>query len=411
MSSSVVLIILFLGLVLAGQHGQSQGKHHGNQNGKQHGQRQHQPHKEHKNSGKGRNFPRVVKSTLDDNGDGVPDNEDSLIEQIVEIFRSSTDKLADDSSPWLRQAHVKQHACMRATLDITNSQPAFQSGVFTSGASYKVFVRWSNGAGPGFATGFTGPRNDALPDNRAIAIKLLGVQGPKMIPEESDAETQDFLFTTSQAAFLKDASQALDFFSATAKGTVAQGAYLAAHPSLAAKYALDTPAEGLVKDLATSTFYSNAPNRFGSTYAKFKLQACDGNPSKFTVPLLTNYYHDRWAKDINAGDICYGFYVQLYNNDGTTPLEDGTAVWKTAWTRLGTLTFDSNQSWGNDAQEETCENYSFNPWHTIQAHEPIGGIQRVRKAVYTEMGKLRAQFGGFPFAEPTENDWDNFENL
>jgi len=54
---------------------------------------------------------------------------------------------------------------------------------------------------------------------------------------------------------------------------------------------------------------------------------------------------------------------------------------------------------------------SFNPWHTLPAHEPIGGIQRIRKAVYTTMGQMRAQIGGFAFAEPTEDDYDNFVNL
>jgi hypothetical protein len=299
---------------------------------------------------------------------------------------------------------------MRATLEITNNDPDFQSGVFIGGTTYKVFVRWSNGAGPGFATGFTGPRNDASPDNRAIAIKILGVAGEKMLSQESDAETQDFLFTTSQAAFLVNAVDAQAFFKATAAGALSQAGYLALHPTTAKLYAVDTPAAGLISDLSTGSFYSNVANRFGSSYAKFMLDPCDGNPSKLTLP-ATNYYHNRWAKDIASGDICYGLYVQMYEDDTTTPLEDGTAVWKTEWTLLGTLYFDSNQSWGSDGQEQFCENLSFNPWHTLPEHEPIGGIQRIRKAVYTTMGQMRAQAGGFNFAEPVEADYDNFESL
>jgi len=344
-------------------------------------------------------------------GDAAPQSEDDVINQIVQIFSSSTNQLAQDDSPWLRQAHVKQHACLRATLDITNSDPDFQSGVFLNGASYNVFVRWSNGAGPGFATGFSGPRNDALPDNRAIAIKLLNVPGTKMLEEEADADTQDFLFTTSQAAFLTDANQALQFFTATSGGFLTQSAWLGLHPSTAKLYALDTPAAGLVTDLSTTAFYTNVPQRFGSTYAKFMLGPCDNNPSKFTLPGQFWYYKDRFTKDMNTGDICYSINVQLYVDDATTPIEDGTAVWNTAWTQLGTLTFAGNQQWGSDGQELFCENLSFNPWHTLPAHEPVGGIQRVRKAVYTTMGQLRAQIGGFAFAEPTQEDFDNFVNL
>jgi len=351
-----------------------------------------------------------LQAVKDDNDDGIPDNEAELINEIVEIFADSTTSLINSNSPWLRQAHVKQHACMRATLQITNNDPDFQSGVFIGGSTYDVFVRWSNGAGPGFATGFTGPRNDAAPDNRAIAIKILGVDGEKMLPQESDAETQDFLFTTSQAAFLVNAVDAQAFFKATAAGTLSQAGYLALHPTTAKLYAVETPAAGLIADLATGSFYSNVPNRFGQSFAKFMLDPCDGNPSKFTLP-ATNYYRNRWTKDINSGDICYGLYVQMYEDDATTPLEDGTAVWKTEWNLLGNLYFESNQSWGSDGQEAFCENLSFNPWHTLPEHEPIGGIQRIRKAVYTTMGQMRAQAGGFPFAEPVGADYDNFPNL
>jgi len=399
-----VLLLLCLCVLIFGVFAKDHKNHHGS--GKHGGKgKGHHAKKHHQE------VDPVPVPVTDENNDGIPDNEADLISQITQIFSDSTTSLANANSPWLRQAHVKQHACMRATLAITNNDPDYQSGVFIGGTTYNAFVRWSNGAGPGFATGFTGPRNDASPDNRAIAIKILGVPGDKMLSEESDAETQDFLFTTSQAAFLVNAADALDFFKATAQGTLAQGAYLALHPTMAKLYAVETPAAGLIKDLSTGSFYSNVPNRFGNTYAKFMLDPCDGNPSKFTLPGATNYYHDRCAKDIASGDICYGLYVQLYEDDQSTPLEDGTAVWKTEWTMLGTLTFDSSLSWGSDGQEEFCENLSFNPWHTLPAHEPIGGIQRVRKSVYTTMGQLRAQFGGFAFAEPTSADYDNFDNL
>ena len=36
-----------------------------------------------------------------------------------------------------------------------------------------------------------------------------------------------------------------------------------------------------------------------------------------------------------------------------------------------------------------CENLSFNPWHSLPAHRPLGGINRARKVVYPALSKLR----------------------
>jgi hypothetical protein len=32
---------------------------------------------------------------------------------------------------------------------------------------------------------------------------------------------------------------------------------------------------------------------------------------------------------------------------------------------------------------------SFNPWHAVPAHKPLGGINRLRQAVYQAISKLR----------------------
>ena len=36
-----------------------------------------------------------------------------------------------------------------------------------------------------------------------------------------------------------------------------------------------------------------------------------------------------------------------------------------------------------------AEKIAFNPWNCLQAHQPLGGMNRARKAIYTELAKLR----------------------
>ena len=38
---------------------------------------------------------------------------------------------------------------------------------------------------------------------------------------------------------------------------------------------------------------------------------------------------------------------------------------------------------------DNCETMRFTPWHSLTAHEPLGGINRLRKPVYCESGKFR----------------------
>ena len=33
--------------------------------------------------------------------------------------------------------------------------------------------------------------------------------------------------------------------------------------------------------------------------------------------------------------------------------------------------------------EKRCEAMSFTPWHALKEHRPLGGINRLRKAVYS----------------------------
>jgi hypothetical protein len=45
---------------------------------------------------------------------------------------------------------------------------------------------------------------------------------------------------------------------------------------------------------------------------------------------------------------------------------------------------------------------SFSPWHGLAAHRPLGGIMRVRKAVYESAKKFRAEKNGQVIEEPRE---------
>jgi len=82
----------------------------------------------------------------------------------------------------MRALHAKQHAGLHASLDVLpDLAEHLRVGPFKESKTYDAYVRFSNGASV--------KAGDDKPDVRAIAIKILGVPGKKLIPGMEDETT------------------------------------------------------------------------------------------------------------------------------------------------------------------------------------------------------------------------------
>jgi hypothetical protein len=77
------------------------------------------------------------------------------------------------------------------------------------------------------------------------------------------------------------------------------------------------------------------------------------------------------------------------------PVEDVSVEWDEAVSRpipVATLTIgvqDVDSSEGR-ALAEACETMAFSPWNALAGHRPMGGINRLRQAVYLASQAKRA---------------------
>jgi hypothetical protein len=55
----------------------------------------------------------------------------------------------------------------------------------------------------------------------------------------------------------------------------------------------------------------------------------------------------------------------------------------------------------NAARVDFCENLAMSPWHGIPEHQPMSGINRVRKTVYLTISGYRRKANGVKPFEPT----------
>ena len=122
----------------------------------------------------------------------VPDGEGEAVRRVVEASRAL---LATDPKPVRRGQHPKHHGCVRAEFVVEPDLPEeYRVGLFREPKTFPAWIRFSNG----------GQQDDRKADAHGMAVKLMGVDGPKALDGE-DGATHDFVMVDSPVFFIRDA--------------------------------------------------------------------------------------------------------------------------------------------------------------------------------------------------------------
>jgi hypothetical protein len=335
----------------------------------------------------------------------IPPDEPDAIKSILDTFEGAVKKEhAAGVRPAWRDAHAKAHGCVKADFSVKADIPAeLRRGVFAAPRSFTAWIRFSNGHGK--------PQDDRTRDGRGMAIKLTGVDGPKLLAEEAEAKTQDFVMINSPAFFIRNAGDYVSFTRAS-KYHVPFAFFLTHWHELRAARAI---VEETVDEVFEERYFSMTPYLLGRRYIKFSARPVDCGTGAALVPPVAlppagpDYLRDRMIAWMNSRDACFIFAVQPQTDPATMPVEDPTIVWDeikapfidVATIRIPTQRFDS------EAQQTFCENLSYTPWHALAEHRPVGGINRIRKVVYEGISVLRHRLNKTPRVEPTGNETFN----
>ena len=98
--------------------------------------------------------------------------------------------------------------------------------------------------------------------------------------------------------------------------------------------------------------------------------------------------------DCKAGDVVFHFEVHVRPASSIDPdqdIENASHLWEetsTSYWHVATLTIPL-QEFDTTELRERCERLVFTPWHCLEAHRPLGGINRLRRAVYEASAKFR----------------------
>lgn len=321
----------------------------------------------------------------------VPPGEEARWEAFAsEIARIARDVSVRTGRPVDRVFHVKQHTGVKGTLRVLPGLAhPLASGVFAAPAqAWPCYVRFSNGA--------VRRQLDGIMDVRGIALKLVGVPGPKLLGT-SDV-TQDFLFVQTPAVPTDNPEEFLALARASIGGPLLLPLKLcAAIGPLRATHILLKLA--LIKQpvsLAATQFFNAVPIKLGPAAAKLTLVPND-------VPTIRkgSTYRDDIVARLRDGPLTWRLRAQLYIDERRTPIESAAREWRArdaAFHDVAVLEIPQQdvESTAGQSLDDTVSRMGFDPWHGIEDHRPLGSTQRARKAAYRDSRAQRGAAG-----EPT----------
>jgi hypothetical protein len=348
-----------------------------------------------------------------DVGERVDPDEIYYVPSIIASARRLVDKVQTQSGPLFRRdAHAKAHGCLTATFRVRDDLPeALRSGVFVPGREYQAWIRFSNGN--------AALQPDGEKDARGMAIKLMGVPGPKLLEStaDKDALTQDFLMINFPVFFNRNPQEYENFIRYQADGSqfgyffqgrnpldwkwrevVLGGRLLGriANPLYAQYFSMTAYAMGV----DPQSKHSPPPYRHAM---KYSAKSCTP-PARRAPDFRGDDYLRRGLSEHLANDPgCFDFLVQLQDPARNMPIEDPTVEWRTsqsAYQPVARITIPAQQ-FDTPERNAFCENLAFTPWHGHVDHRPLGGLNRIRKAVYEEIAVYRHARNGVPYREPT----------
>ena len=304
-----------------------------------------------------------------------------------------------------RDAHPKHHGLVRAAFVVGEVPADLRHGVFEAPARYDAWIRFSNGS----------PRvqPDRRRDQRGMAIKLLAVAGEKLLDDERHATTQDFVLASSPRFFIREAGDYAAFTRAASSGSAIRvlGYFLGPNPLRWRLHELRALAGSLQRtsDLLQARYWSQVPYRLGPHVVKYSARPAAGQPHNLPEggpagDQDPDFLRKRLAARLKASEARFEFLVQRRLDPGRMPLEDATVEWPEAlspFERVATIEI-GRQVFDRPELNALAEQLSFTPWHTLPAHEPVGAVNRIRRAVYGALSRHRHQRNGVVPAEPVD---------
>jgi hypothetical protein len=326
--------------------------------------------------------------------------EEEWLDSIISSFQAQM-RLLWKPGGFERGGNTKTHGIVRGEFTVHDNLPVeLRHGIYAEPRTYRAWVR------------FSGPGPYITPDIEdvgfmSIRIKLMGVPGPKLMDEEKF--TQDMFGVSTPTFVTPDIRANAQLQIESLKNT--QIYYFV---NIHRPHILDLIMQSLWIKTQSSPFeapyFSCVPYLLGEGQA-MQYSVWPLTKKRTRIPRLPlrppdDYLRDAMVASLAEGDVAFDIRVQRQTDPHLMPIENAAVLWPERLSpRVSVATLRlPRQSFNSPAQMEFAKRLSYNPWHCIREHRPLGNQGRARRRMYYELSKLRHTMNAVPHYEPTGDE-------
>ncbi len=311
----------------------------------------------------------------------VPEGEAARLQALAEQLHAIQRRRAANGKA-ARALHAKGIGVEAELSVLPDIDQRARAGIFSGPSTHRAYVRFSNGSGL--------RQHDRRGDVRGLAIKVLGVEGRKLIPGLEDARTQDFLLIQSPSTPFKDAEEFISFVRAAERPALLLPKLLARFGPLGGLRLIRKLVASVsrpVPSMATARYFSAVPIRWGASAVHYALAPHAASPAAAATPDGHDGLRDELAARLGAGPVSFDLQLQFFKDEASTPIEDASREWKEAdapFVTVARLTIPRQDLRSPRGQRlsDFVETLSFDPWHAPEEFRPLGNMMRARNAAY-----------------------------
>jgi hypothetical protein len=297
-----------------------------------------------------------------------------------------------------RAGNTKTHGVVRGEFVVRDDfPPEFRVGLFAKPNTFRAWVRFS---GPGPAS----PPDIEDVGVLSISIKIMRLPGTKLLDDEK--YTQDFTGISTPIFTTPNVTE-----NAKLQAAIRKEIPLFYFINPFDSHLLDGAMQGLWARTQTSPletpYWSCVPYLFGEERA-IQYTVRPRSKTRSSVPNLPfrppdNYLREAMAATLAKQEMNFDFMVQMQTDPWRMPIENASVRWPeklSPYVPLATLRLPQ-QRFDSPAQLAFASRLSFNPWHCLPEHRPLGNQNRARRTIYLELSRLRQSMNDTPHQEPT----------
>jgi hypothetical protein len=327
-------------------------------------------------------------------------DEEMFLDSIIDSFSKQMTLLWKPGA-FERGGNTKTHGIVRGEFIVHDDlPPQLRHGIYKEPKTYRAWVRFS-GPGP-----YITPDIDDV-GFMSISIKLMGVPGPKLLDDEKF--TQD-MFGVSTPTFVTPDTRANSQLQIQSLKNTQIFYFVNFHDH----HALDLIMQGLWIKTQSSPFeapyFSCVPYLLGEGQA-MQYSVRPKRTRRTPIPRLPlrppdDYLRQAMVNTIDREDVEFDIRLQLQTDPHLMPIENNAVLWPEKLSpRISAATLRiPRQKFDSPAQLDFARLLSYNPWHCIAEHRPLGNQSRARKKMYQTLSQLRHRMNGAPMYEPTGDE-------